>query len=166
MNIKRPKLNIQKTLSERMWDVIGYSFYIGMLILLIFIWNDLPDQVPAHYNAQGEVDRLGSKWELLILPTVSLFLLLFLQVLEKYPEWHNYPKKFTESNAKVFYLASRKLINQIKNLSLIVFALILYNTVAIALGWNEGFGSLFFVLMVISFFIPIINVLIQYRKIE
>lgn len=28
----------------------------------------LPDEMPAHYNAQGEVDRWGSKYEMLIFP--------------------------------------------------------------------------------------------------
>jgi len=33
-----------------------------------------PERVPAHWNLAGEVDRWGSKYELLILPVVQLFL--------------------------------------------------------------------------------------------
>lgn len=166
MNFKRPKLNIPKTRSELVWDVIGYSFYIGSIIFLIVIWSDLPAEVPAHYNSAGEVDRWGSKWELLILTGVGLFLLLFLQVFEKFPEWHNYPKKFNESNAKIFYITSRKLINQLKNISLIVFSFILFNSVSIALEWNEGFNVLILPLLLICFLLPIILVLIRYSRIE
>lgn len=34
----------------------------------------LPDEVPVHFNSNNQVDRLGSKYELLILPFVIMFL--------------------------------------------------------------------------------------------
>ena len=46
-------------------------------VFLIF----LPDQVPMHYNARGELDRMGSKYENLLLPVLYLIptaLLFFL----------------------------------------------------------------------------------------
>lgn len=36
------------------------------LIYLALVWSDLPAQVPMHYNIEGEVDRYGSKNEMLI----------------------------------------------------------------------------------------------------
>lgn len=43
------------------------------LIISIGIMPMLPDQIPAHYNIYGEVDRWGSKWEIFILPIISIF---------------------------------------------------------------------------------------------
>lgn len=40
--------------------------YVITGIFLIF----LPDQIPMHYNAQGEIDRIGSKYEMLLLPVL------------------------------------------------------------------------------------------------
>jgi len=54
---KRPKLNIPKTKSEWVWDILGYSCYFGSIILLIIVWSKLPDKVPAHFNAAGEINR-------------------------------------------------------------------------------------------------------------
>lgn len=34
-------------------------------IYLLSVWNDLPSQVPMHYDVSGQVDRYGSKMELL-----------------------------------------------------------------------------------------------------
>jgi uncharacterized membrane protein len=34
-------------------------------IYLAFVWNTLPEEVPMHFNAKGEVDRYGSKDELI-----------------------------------------------------------------------------------------------------
>lgn len=38
---------------------------------IIFI-SMMPEQVPMHYNAMGEVDRMGSKYENLIFPGITL----------------------------------------------------------------------------------------------
>lgn len=163
---ERPKLYIPKTKSEWTWDVIGYSFFIGSLLLLIIIWVKLPDNVPAHYNALGEVDRWGSKWELLIMPGIGAFILIFMQIFERFPEIHNYPKRLNPSNAEQFYLNSRKLINQIKNICLILFAFISFESISHALGWNEGFGILFLPLTILGLGIPIVITMIRFKKIN
>lgn len=145
----RPKIKIQRTISEWIGDTIGYSFFLGSIIFLIIIWGRLPEEVPGHYNAAGVVDRWGTKWELLILPGIGAFTLLLMQTLEKFPEVHNYPQRLNESNAKQFYLNSRKMINQLKNVCLVVFALIQFETISIALGWKSGIGKLFLPIIVI-----------------
>ena len=42
------------------------------------IWNDLPEQVPLHWNLQGEVDRWGSRSELWLIPVVTTLLIYVL----------------------------------------------------------------------------------------
>ncbi|MGD6965645.1 DUF1648 domain-containing protein [Rossellomorea vietnamensis] len=163
---KRPKIKIPKTKSEWMWDIAGYAMYIGSIIFLLFHWSDIPDKVPAHYNALGEIDRWGSKTELFILPAVGVFLLIFMQLFEKFPESHNYPQRFNEHNAKQFYLLSRKMMNRLKNICLIIFASILYESVSIALGWGEGLGVWFLPVTLLGAVYPIVSYLIQQRKIQ
>lgn len=42
-------------------------------MLMTLLWlRFLPELVPMHYNFQSEVDRWGSKWELLLLPGILL----------------------------------------------------------------------------------------------
>lgn len=166
MSYSRPKLTIAKTASEKVWDVCGYSFYIGSIILLILVWSSLPSEVPAHYNLLGEVDRWGKKWELLILPFVGGFLLLTMQLLEKHPEAHNYPKRLNESNAEQFYLNSRKMLNQLKNSCLIIFAIILIESVSIAMGWFSGLGKWFIPLLIFGALFPILYGLLKQKKIR
>jgi uncharacterized membrane protein len=36
-------------------------------IYLAFIWNNLPDKIPMHWNGSGEIDRYGNKSELLFM---------------------------------------------------------------------------------------------------
>lgn len=53
-----------------------------ILVLLPFlylavIWNNLPAEVPLHWNFQGEIDRYGSKQELILIP-ILLPLLMYI----------------------------------------------------------------------------------------
>jgi uncharacterized membrane protein len=162
----RPKLHIPKTKTEWLWDIVGYSFYIGSIIFLIVVWSKLPQDVPAHFNAAGEVDRWGSKLELLIFPLIGGFLLIMLQAFERFPEVHNYPKRLNEENAEQFYLTSRKMMNQLKNSCLVIFALILFESVSIALEWGSGFGVWFLPLLIIGTGIPIVLGLVRQSKIR
>lgn len=50
------------------------------LIITIGYFSFLPDQIPAHYGVNGEVDRWGSKWEVFILPFVAIFLCSLLKL--------------------------------------------------------------------------------------
>lgn len=163
---KRPKLQIPKLKSEWIWDVIGFTFYVGSVLFLIYVWNKLPEQVPAHYNAKGEIDRWGSKWELIIFPVIGGFLGVFMWIIEKFPEVHNYPKRLNESNAAQFYLNSRKIVNQIKNICLILFAFIQYESISIALKWGGGFGVWFLPVLIIATLIPIVIGIMKLNKIK
>ncbi|SDP47018.1 Protein of unknown function [Litchfieldia salsa] len=165
-SLERPKIKLLKTKSEWLFDIIGYSFYLGSLIFLLYNWNELPDKVPAHYNALGEVDRWGSKMELLILPIVAAFMAIFVQILEKFPESHNYPERLNKENAKALYLLSRKMINSIKNICLMIFSLILIESVSIALGWGNELGGWFLPIAILSTLIPIVIGIIKQKKIR
>lgn len=163
---KRPKLKIPKTKSEWAWDIVGYAFYIGSIVFLFLMWGDLPDKIPAHFNGAGEVDRWGAKGELFLLPGIGLFLLVFLQVLEKFPEAHNYPARLNESNVEKFYLSSRKLLNQLKNICLIIFSLLLFEIISVAMGWGFGLGKWILPLLIIGTLFPIVWGVMKQKKIK
>ena len=46
-------------------------------IYLAYIWNELPEEVPMHWNIKGEIDRYGEKIELLLIP-ILLPLLIYI----------------------------------------------------------------------------------------
>ena len=111
---RRPEIKIPKTRSEWVWDIIGLIVYLASIFFLIFVWNKLPDQVPGHYNAQGEVDRMGSKFELLLLPGIGLFMIFFIQFFERHPELHNYPQRFNKSNARTILFTKQKISKSVE----------------------------------------------------
>jgi uncharacterized membrane protein len=55
------------------------------IVYLFILWEELPDQVPIHWNFQGEIDRYGSKaslgWLVLLINVPIYFLMLFLPII-------------------------------------------------------------------------------------
>lgn len=139
---KRPKLNIPKTRFEKLFDGFTAIVFLAWIGYLLIVWGQLPDEVPAHYDSAGVVDRWGSKWELLLLPIIACLLTVFLAFLEKHPEWHNY-LNLTEKNIKFQYKNSRMLLNVIKNEALLFFAYISFQSIQVALGKASSLGFAF-----------------------
>ncbi|MFC5601720.1 DUF1648 domain-containing protein [Sporosarcina koreensis] len=141
-NFKRPKLDIPKSTFQKVFDGFTLIVFTAGIVHLIAVWGQLPDQVPAHYNAAGEVNRWGSKWELILLPIIAAILAIFMTFLEKHPEWHNY-MNLNENNIEFQYKNSVLLLNVIKNECVLLFVFIDYNIVQVALGKAESIGILF-----------------------
>ncbi|MEK4229863.1 DUF1648 domain-containing protein [Solibacillus sp. FSL H8-0538] len=151
----RPKLILPKTTAEKIADIIGIGALLIAILYLIMSWSSLPLEVPAHYGIGGEVDRWGSKYELLLLPVIGCFLHLILNFAEKRPHTHNYPDRLNESNVEAFYTHSRKMLNYTKNICNILFAYITWRTVLIGLGQVEGLGMIPFTSILIALFVVI-----------
>ncbi|MGE7690859.1 DUF1648 domain-containing protein [Lysinibacillus sp. NPDC097214] len=162
----RPILKLPKTTYEKIWDYIGGGLFVLSILYTFVMWGKLPEEIPAHFNGAGEVDRWGSKIELFILPLIGIFLWIFLAVLERVPHTHNYPARLNESNVEAFYLNSRKILNEVKNLCLILFAAISFQMVRIALGEAESIGWWFLPIVLIGTTIPIIKGIVATTKIK
>lgn len=165
-NENRPVLNLPKSLSERIWNVVGVTLFTASVIYIILKWGSLPSEVPAHFDGAGVVDRYGSKVELLILPLVGLFTWIVLEVLERKPHIHNYPARLNESNVEAFYRSSRKLLNIVKNTCLIIFAFISIQTVRIGQGEITSLGAWFLPIILVMIFVPVGLGIVQQMRIK
>ncbi len=56
------------------------------LIFTIAVLPKFPEQLPLHYNAMGEIDRWGSKYEELVFPIIILIISFFWQFMIYYYE--------------------------------------------------------------------------------
>ncbi|MCF7795601.1 SdpI family protein [Patescibacteria group bacterium] len=41
--------------------IAEFSLLLIVLLITIFLWNDLPDRIPMHWNINGEVDKYSNK---------------------------------------------------------------------------------------------------------
>lgn len=147
----RPKLDIPKTVLEKAADLIGFIVFLSWIGYLVYAWGQLPDQVPGHFDAAGNIDRWGSKWELIILPIIAAILTVFMAFLEKHPEWHNY-MNLNESNIEFQYKNSRLLLNIMKNEILVFLAYISFRSLQVSLGKADSLGIAFLPVFLIVLF--------------
>ncbi|MGE7024314.1 DUF1648 domain-containing protein [Solibacillus cecembensis] len=157
----RPVLQIEKSTSERIANSIGYTSLAAMVIFLLFKWSSLPAEVPAHFNAVGEVDRWGSKYELLILPVIAILLTFFMELIERYPHVHNYPERLCEANVHAFYLNSRQMLNYMKNIINLLFAFLVYESIGISFGDDSSLGFSFAIILIALFAVMIWKIIVS-----
>lgn len=109
--------------------------YLFLLILIMFLssivlYSKLPEQMPIHWNIEGEVDSYSSRfWGAYLLPFTTLgmlLLLVFLPLID--PRKDNYPK-FSRS-----YRA-------IKAIMVMFFAVLHFLVLAFALGYHFDIGK-------------------------
>lgn len=115
IKIKRNALDIIET-------IVSLLCLIGVVVYLMVMWSRIPNQIPAHFNAAGEVNRWGSKSELIVLPIISWVFFGFITLVERYPQIWNTGVTVTEENCARVYRILKNMIEVIKMLMLAVFA--------------------------------------------
>ena len=58
---KRPKIEIKLTNTDKAIELIGFLILITFWVIIIVSYNNLPEQIPIHYNGLGEVDNYSKK---------------------------------------------------------------------------------------------------------
>jgi hypothetical protein len=106
---------------------------MGTIIWLIIIWDSLPDEIAMHYNAAGEVDRMGRKTDIIILPIMSWIMYGVMVLVEHIPGAWNTGVKVTPENAARVYGITKRMIVILKLLLVMIFTMI---TVFSAMGKN------------------------------
>lgn len=123
------------------------EWYVVLLLLLpfafsMYIWDELPDQVPTHFNMQGEADDWGPKWvNAIMFPAIGLgtyLLLVFLPIID--------PKKRIESRQKP--IAAIRIITSMFMVFMYVFIMAesLGTDLNFSIYIQVGIGMLFLVL--------------------
>jgi uncharacterized membrane protein len=92
-------------------EVLTWLVMLVPLVHLAVSWNSLPDQVPVHFNLDGEVDRWGSKYYFLTIilgvTIVTYFFLKFLPYLDPKQKIEYMGSKFTRLRfVLILFLAS------------------------------------------------------------
>ena len=68
---------------DKLMNRLSLLLLLGTAVFLAAYWRRIPEEVPMHFNAAGEIDRWGSKWWLLMLPVITWLVYGFLTVAEQ-----------------------------------------------------------------------------------
>lgn len=135
--MQRPKLAIKLELLDLIIEVVGAIALITMIALPILYYNELPETIPIHFNANGEVNGWSHKSTIWILPAIGAVVYVMLVVINKSPHIFNYLVKITEENAYRQYQLASRMMRTLNASIVALFAYISYNIIQLALG-NEG----------------------------
>ena len=122
-------MKLKYTKFQIVLETIGLILIVGMIIFVYTQWDQIPQQVPMHYNAMGEIDSWGSKYEILFLPAISILLYVFITAVSFFPQIWNVPVRITDENKEAVYLSSKDLLIIMKVEILASFFYINYHTV-------------------------------------
>lgn len=166
MSISNTELKIKKSSFHVFFDWFAGIVFIGITIYWLIQLSSLPDEVPMHYNAKGEIDRYGSKWETIILPVMTVFLWGMCTLGEKHPSVMNIPKKLTEDNKQEIYTISTHLLSVVKNVSLLIFSFVIFEICWTAKGNTQLLTSWFLPVLLLVILGPIIYYSIRLYKVK
>ena len=107
---------------DKLMNRLSLLVLLGTAVFLVLYWKDIPQKVPMHFNAAGQIDRWGSKAELLILPVIAWLLYLLMTVVEQFPGAWNTGVKVTEENRERVYALLGHMLSTLKFLIMVMFA--------------------------------------------
>ena len=107
---------------DKLMNRLSLLVLVGTVVFLAGYWKQIPAEVPMHYNAAGEIDRWGTKAELLILPVIAWLLYGLLTVVEQFPSAWNTGVKVTAENREQVYALLGHMLSTLKLLVMVMFA--------------------------------------------
>ncbi|ARK21954.1 DUF1648 domain-containing protein [Sporosarcina ureae] len=151
MEMKKPKLDIEKPAVAKVFDVLVIALFAAALVYLLLQWSQLPERIPAHFGADGEVDRYGTRMELLLLPIIGIVMWVGLGILEKYPHMYNYIN-LRPDNIEIHYRYGVLFMNVIKNISTLLFVFLIWQMTDIALAKIATLNMPIFIMILVLLF--------------
>ncbi|MGG0658642.1 DUF1648 domain-containing protein [Rummeliibacillus pycnus] len=155
---------IKKTLLMHLMDTAGIGLFVASLAYLILNWSSIPAKVPTYFGFLGDENRFGPKWELFLLPLITLSIGAVLQFLETHPEWHNSPIGTVDLNLERIIQQSILMLSFIRNMSFLLFALILWETIHIAQGNGAKLEGIIWIVLAFIIILPTIMTVISSIK--
>lgn len=155
------KIKIELSKYQKALNYLSLFMMVAALVYFAFLWSKMPEQIPAHYGLNGEVDRFGSKIELVFMPIAMLFIYILISVISKFPSIWNTGVEITPANQKTVYHNLMNLIISVKFILVCIFSYIM-----IMQGYGKGLGSWFAPISLIAIFAPLIYFIVKIVKIS
>jgi len=115
-------IKIERNALDTIETIVSLLCLVGVVVYLILAWNTIPDKIPGHYNAAGEVNRWGNKSELIMLPIISWVTYGLITLIEYFPQIWNTGVRVTADNRAEVYRLLKSMIAVVKMFVLLMFA--------------------------------------------
>lgn len=114
---------------SKIFRLAALILLLGNFAFVFYHLPQLPETIPTHFGANGQIDGWGSKYTILIPAGIQLLVNLLLEFLSRHPEMHNYMTQVTDENREKLYAASSGLLVKMNVAVGIIFMTISYSIV-------------------------------------
>lgn len=156
----RHKIELTLTITDKVLEALGWIGILGVWLFTLLNYAELPEQIPTHYNLAGEADDFSSKWYIMLLPIVATILFISMTILNKYPHRFSYPAIITPHNAVLQYTNATRMIRFLKVSIVLIFGVIVYETLKYVNGDVNGLGTWSLPLILVLLIAPILYFII------
>lgn len=112
----------------RVLTIFTGTMLLAATIFVLVRWQQLPDQIPMHFNFAGEADAYGGKGAIIFDIVMGWSAFILLTVLVKFPKIWNMPVKVTPENSARLYGITRAMLEIVKFLTVLLFVIIMIST--------------------------------------
>ncbi len=123
-----PIIKITRSRYDIVVEILCILCLLGTVLYLIINWGSIPNEIPGHYNAMGQVDRVTKKSSIFAVPIINLIMYLGMSAVERFPQVWNTGVRITEENKYRVYRIIKDMVKTIKLLMLIVFSYLTINS--------------------------------------
>ncbi|SFV30853.1 DUF1648 domain-containing protein [Thermoflavifilum thermophilum] len=160
----RPVIQLKLRMADKVLEIAGWILLIALWWMVIAHYHRLPETIPVHFDAMGHANKLGKKWMIWTIPSVTTVLFIGLTVLNQYPHLFNYPTRITDENAYTQYTLATRLIRYLKTILVFIFGLMEYQLIKSAEGKAAGLGEWFMPVSLLLIFVPLGYYLVKLVK--
>lgn len=139
---QRPRLNPPRTLPDYIAEALSLAGILAGLMLLAFVWTDLPGDVPRHFGFSGEPTAWSGQWSIVAPIVIAIITYAGLTVLGRVPHVYNYLVPITEENAAIQYRLGRSMVIWLKTFCVWMFVVIVWTQARVALGETDGLNPI------------------------
>jgi uncharacterized membrane protein len=133
---------------------------LAALALLVFITiraffgpARLPDRIPTHFNAAGQVDGWGSPRMLLIFPGFALAIYLLMSLVSRFPAAFNFPVRVTPFNRKRLEGLALNMIAWLKAEVVVFFTWIAWSAICAARSPDQHLSPALMPMLLVAVFV-------------
>ena len=103
-----------KSKFDKVINILSIVCLAGTTFFLFAKWGKIPQEIPGHYNAAGEIDSMTGKGSLFVLLLVGWVLYIGISVIEQFPRIWNTGVEVTEENKERVYRILKDLLGTVK----------------------------------------------------
>ncbi|HLS36538.1 MAG TPA: DUF1648 domain-containing protein [Bacillota bacterium] len=104
----------------KFFNIVTVVVMIASIIYMFYIYPKLPEEIPVHFNIQGEADGWGGKASILIFPLMILFPAFMGFVFGRYGHFL-YSGELSEKDKRIFVLTYEMITKINTTLAFITF---------------------------------------------